>query len=53
MHSYSNDGVIIRAHSCGALTVGNGLRDFEERSIYGIEEKTDIYLSGPAYNAKS
>ncbi|WP_345096719.1 hypothetical protein [Bartonella acomydis] len=50
---YGNDGVIVSAHSRGSLTVGNGLRDFEEHGIHGLAEKTDIYLYGPADNSLS
>ncbi|WP_273760766.1 hemagglutinin repeat-containing protein, partial [Bartonella sp. ML70XJBT.G] len=50
---YGNEEAIVSAHSRGSLTVGNGLRDFEERGIHGLAEKTDIYLYGPADNSLS
>ncbi|WP_273760811.1 hemagglutinin repeat-containing protein, partial [Bartonella sp. ML70XJBT.G] len=50
---YGNEEAIVSAHSRGSLTVGNGLRDFEERGMHGLAEKTDIYLYGPADHAQS
>ncbi|WP_273760872.1 hemagglutinin repeat-containing protein, partial [Bartonella sp. ML70XJBT.G] len=49
---YGNNGTIVIAHSRGAITAGNGLRDFEKRGIHSLAQKTDIYLVGPAYNAQ-
>ncbi|WP_375631849.1 MULTISPECIES: hemagglutinin repeat-containing protein, partial [unclassified Bartonella] len=53
IYRYGNTGAIVSAHSRGSLTVGNGMRDFEQRGIHGIAEKTDIYLFGPADNSQS
>ncbi len=53
MSLYGNDGLHIDAHSRRSLTVGNGMRDFEEHGIHGISQKTDIYLYGPADHARS
>ncbi|EJF74419.1 filamentous hemagglutinin family domain-containing protein [Bartonella birtlesii LL-WM9] len=53
MYRYGNTGAIVDAHSRGSMTVGNGMRDFEKQGIHGIGYKTDIYLFGPAYHAKS
>ncbi|UTO28647.1 hypothetical protein [Bartonella harrusi] len=50
---YGNTKTRVSAHSRGALTVGNGLRDFERRGIHGIAQETDIYLYGPADNSLS
>ncbi|WP_375650184.1 hypothetical protein [Bartonella sp. OT172YNZD] len=53
IYRYGNDKARVSAHSRGSLTVGNGMRDFEQHGIYGIAEKTDIYLFGPADNSQS
>ncbi|WP_375627547.1 hypothetical protein [Bartonella sp. PS17NMGDW] len=53
VYRYGNTGAIVSAHSRGSLTVGNGMRDFEQHGIHGIAEKTDIYLFGPADNSQS
>ncbi|WP_375614819.1 filamentous hemagglutinin [Bartonella sp. AC535YNZD] len=53
IYRYGNDNAIVGGHSRGSLTVGNGMRDFEQRGIHGIAEKTDIYLFGPADNSQS
>ncbi|UTO29000.1 hypothetical protein [Bartonella harrusi] len=52
MSLYGNTGLHVDAHSRGALTAGNGLRDFEQHGIHGIAENTSINLFGPAYNAQ-
>ncbi|WP_396584100.1 filamentous hemagglutinin [Bartonella grahamii] len=53
IYRYGNDKARVSAHSRGSLTVGNGMRDFEQHGIHGIAEKTDIYLFGPADNSQS